>query len=1033
MEQRRRSGKLAVILHADVAGSTALVQQDEDLAHERIQDSFRRFSDTITKYHGHVRELRGDALLAEFERASDAVTASLAFQAEQAELIAQFNDAILPMVRVGIAMGEVIVADNTVTGAGVVLAQRVEQLAEPGGVCITGAIHEALPHRMPFVQANLGEQQVKGFEESVRVYRVAIKPGEAIPPPEKAQQRKASNTLGISAAVAAIILIAAGGLAFWFQPWMPEEEPASVERMAFPLPDKPSIAVLPFDNLSGPDQEHLADGLTEEIITTLSKSPNLFVIARNSTFTYKGKAVDVRQVAEEQGVHYVLEGSVQHSGDRVRINAQLIDALEGHHIWAERYDREINDIFALQDDITQNIMIALEVELVQGAGIRLIHARAPRPEAFEQLQKSRLHYYRFNKEDNAISRDWAKKAAEISPDYPDAWEWMGWTHLNDYRFGWSTDREASFERSVELAEKAYELDPKSAGTNMLLGYLSVFRGQYDEAISYFRKAVELAPSNANAIAMLAWGLCYSGHPEEAIPLLKQAMRLSPVYPAWHTATLGLAYMMTRAYPKAIAANEQLVERKSLLLFGYSRLAAIHAVLGNDERARAYAADLLKIKPDFAISNWSKALIYKNKEDLDWELNALRKAGLPENPPLDLPDKPSIAVLPFDNLSGDKEQDPIADGLTEDIITSLSRVPDLFVIARNSTFTYKGKAVRVEQVARDLGVRYVLEGSVQRSGDHLRVTAQLIDAIDENHLWADRYDRPAENLFALQDEITRKVLVELQVKLIFGEHARVSSHGTKSLEAWLLRNQAFAEGSKYTKESTVKARELYQAAVDADPAYSRAWAGMSWTYWTEARWGGWKLSRDEALKKATEFAEHAIEMDPQGPVGYQMMANISLLKNEHDRAVALAEQAVELAPNDFQTNAALGWQLFWAGEARRSLEAFARAKRLSPRYPAWIPGVEGVAQHMIGLHEDAIVTLSEAIRRLPTNHMARARLIAVYAELDRLEEAKPVASELLELQPEFTIQSYLKTQPFKSPERKEWVRDLLLKAGLPESE
>jgi adenylate cyclase len=245
------------------------------------------------------------------------------------------------------------------------------------------------------------------------------------------------------------------------------------------------------------------------------------------------------------------------------------------------------------------------------------------------MQKSRFHYYRFNKEDNAIARELATKAAEISPDYPDAWEWMGWHHLMDFRFGWSADRKNSLEQALELAEKAYKLAPDIAGTNMLFGALSMFNRQYDEAISYYRKAVELAPSNANAIASLAWGFCYSGYPEEAIPLLKQAMRFSPVHPPWYTATLGLAYMMTGDYTKTIAAHEQLIERKSMLQFAYSRLTAIYAVQGSDEKARAYAAELLKIKPDFNISDWSKALLYQKQEDLDWELNALRKAGLPE--------------------------------------------------------------------------------------------------------------------------------------------------------------------------------------------------------------------------------------------------------------------------------------------------------------------------------------------------------------------------------------------------------------------
>ena len=397
----------------------------------------------------------------------------------------------------------------------------------------------------------------------------------------------------------------------------------------------------------------------------------------------------------------------------------------------------------------------------------------------------------------------------------------------------------------------------------------------------------------------------------------------------------------------------------------------------------------------------------------------------------LPDKPSIAVLPFDNLSGDKEQDPIADGLTEDIITSLSRVPDLFVIARNSTFTYKGKPVKVQQVAEELGVRYVLEGSVQRSGDNLRITAQLIDALKGNHLWAHRFDRRAENLFAMQDEITREVLIELRVKLTAGDFARTVSRGTESLEAWLLRSQAYALATKRTQEHVLKGRELYEKAAEIDPNYARVWAGLAWTYRVEARLGGWVMSRKEALAKALELAEHAMEIDPKEPFCYIHLADIYLIKGEHDRALAYAEKAVDLAPSYSSSIGALAWQSFWVGDFQRCVDAFAQVKRLNPHHPAEFLGVEGGALLFLGRHHDAIATLKEAIRRLPTNWMAHARLVATYADSDRMEEAKSAATALLETRPNFTIGNFMKTQPFKATERKEWLRGLLLKAGLPE--
>ena len=351
--EERLSRKLAVILHADVVGSTTLVQKDESLAHERMQDAFQRLSKTTGAYGGIAHEIRGDALVAEFARASDAVCAAVTFQAANTDYNAGIEDEIRPEIRVGISLGEVVIADGTVTGVGVVLAQRLEQLASSRGVCIRGAVYEAVPDRLPFEYESLGEQELKGFIEPVRAYAVNLKSGEAIPPPELRERPRRRRIVG---GVIALIIILAGGLTWW-QPWKPEFEPTSIERMAFPLPDNPSIAVLAFDNLSGdPKQEYLSDGISESIITGLSRIPEFFVIARQSTFSYKGTAVKVQQMAEDLGVQYILEGSVQKSDDRVRVTAQLIDAVSGRHLWVQQYDRQWGEVLALQDDITQQIV-----------------------------------------------------------------------------------------------------------------------------------------------------------------------------------------------------------------------------------------------------------------------------------------------------------------------------------------------------------------------------------------------------------------------------------------------------------------------------------------------------------------------------------------------------------------------------------------------------------------------------------------------------------------------------------------------------
>ncbi len=509
------------------------------------------------------------------------------------------------------------------------------------------------------------------------------------------------------------------------------------------------------------------------------------------------------------------------------------------------------------------------------------------------------------------------------------------------------------------------------------------------------------------------------------------MRLSPYYLPWYPAVIGAAHMQTEEYDKAAAAYQDAIDRKFSPIFGYVRLAAIYALKGDHDRATEYAAKLLELNPDFTIEGWGKVLPYKNKEDLDRELGALRKAGLPERPPLPLPDKPSIAVLPFDNLSGDPEDRFLADGLTEDIITTLSRVPDLFVIARHSTFSYKGKSAKVQQVAAELGVRYVLEGSLQRSGNRLRVTAQFIDATTGHHLWADRFDRKVDDIFALQDEIARKILIELQVKLTSGENARVATRGTKNLEAWLLRNQAFAAGSNYNKEGILKARDLCAAAVKIDPEYARVWACLAWTHWFEARMGGWTEFREASIKKGIELAEHAIAVDPQEPLGYIQMSYLFTVMGDYNRSIALAEHAATLASNDYQSTAALALQLMWAGELERAVNLFEQAKRLSPKYPAWIDWMEGLAQVLAGQPEEALTNLQRGAERAPKAFLGRGRLVIGYAALDRIDEAKTEKDALLTIRPDLTVSKFVDMHPFKEPAHKEKLRDLLLRAGLPE--
>ena len=608
MEKVPLSRKFAVILHADVVGSTALVQKNETLAHERVRDAFIRFSETINAYGGLTREIRGDALVAEFERPSDAVSASLAFQAEHAYLISRLKDDLRPMIRVGIAMGEVVIADNTVTGSGVVLAQRVEQLADPGGLCITAALHEALPRQLPFDLDNLGEQALKGFDELVRVYRVELSAGETVPAPQQENKRtalpKISNPL-IGSIVLALGLV--GATYYWFKTPELKEQPPSVDRTAFPRPGKPSIAVLPFTNMSNDEeQEFFTDGMTEDLITDISKISGLFVIARNSVFTYKGKAIKVRQVAEELGVRYILEGSVRRAGKQVRINAQLIDAKTGGHLWAERYDGSLDDVFSMQDKITQSIVKALSVTLTGQEQGRLAQPETSNPEAYDAFLKGWKLYRRYTPEDFVNAIPYFELAVEKDPGYGQAWAALASLYWITYQksYAWAlivNPNRDVFSAWLQTRLKAAQYLERAMKHPTPLAHqvesqMAWDYRQFDRAISEAEQAVNLDPNDPEGHLAMAWALIYAGRPEEAIASAEIGMQLDPYYPAPHLYTLGLAHLMMQQYTDAEAALKRALglnpENKNILL----PLAVAYVRLNKQEEAR----DSLKEFKDFFI-------------------------------------------------------------------------------------------------------------------------------------------------------------------------------------------------------------------------------------------------------------------------------------------------------------------------------------------------------------------------------------------------------------------------------------------------
>jgi adenylate cyclase len=632
MAMDRLTDKLVFILHADVAGSTQLVRQDEHLAHERIQDSFGRFKDFIEKYRGRMLELRGDALLAEFERASDAVTATLAFQSDQADYLSRLKDELKPGIRVGIAMGEVVIADGTVTGAGVVLAQRVEQLAEPGSLCITAALHEALPDRMPFNLENMGDQMLKGFDDPVRVYRVKLNPSASIPlPPQESQHKPSQKSWKLGIVITLIVIAIAIGITYLFKPVTLMDEPASNERMAFPLPDKPSIAVLPFTNMSDdPKQEYFVDGMTEDLITDLSQLSGLFVIARNSVFTYKDKLTSASQVAEELGVRYVLEGSVRRAGNQLRINAQLIDATTGGHLWAERYDGSLINVFELQDQVTNRIVTALAINLTSQEKTNTITIETNNPEAYDIFLKGWTHYRRQTPKDFSIARDYFERAIALDSNYSRAYAALSilyWeTHLREWQPALKLDRILVKQNAFKYRDLAMANPTPLAlvvASDMLM-----WRGQHDAAIIQAKRAIKLSQNDAYSHLKLGEILAYAGFPLESLKSVALASRLDPHGKPRQLYVQGLAEFGLKEFSKASASLEQALALNPDFAKPITILAASNGHLGLKD-----AASILKpYESEYWASAVSTALVqfpYSREDDKIRLAEGLRKGGLKE--------------------------------------------------------------------------------------------------------------------------------------------------------------------------------------------------------------------------------------------------------------------------------------------------------------------------------------------------------------------------------------------------------------------
>jgi adenylate cyclase len=625
--------KLTAILSADVKGYSRLMGEDEEWTVHTLNAYKQVMGGLIQQHRGRVVDTAGDSVLAEFASVVDAVQCAVEIQQ-----VLRAKNAMLPEnrrmeFRIGINLGDVIEEGERIYGDGVNIAARLEGLADAGGICISESAYQQIENKLPLRYNYLGEHEVKNIAKPVRAYRAQIEPeGTGKVMGEKKGKPRQWQRTALSAA--AILIIIAAAIAVWrlyFRPTPPPLEVASKEKMAFPLPDVPSIAVLPFVNMSGdPKQEFLSDGITEGIITALSKVRQFFVISRQSTFSYKGKPVRVKQVSEELGVRYVLEGSVQRSGDRIRINAQLIDALTGRHIWAERYDRDLTDLFALQDEITLKILTATHVKLTGGAGALTSTKYFKGKQGLDcYLKYLEGEYYLsgLNIEATRLARRIAEEAIAMCPDIPELYAFIGRVHHVESTMGLGKSRRESIERSIEMIQKAIAMDDSTPGAHSSLSTSYAYHRDYDKAIAEGERAVVLDPGGWFSYAAYAQSLNVAGRSEEAIPMFQKAIRLNPFGPTFLYLNFGIALRIVGRYEEALPELKKALQLAPDNLPAHIHLTAIYGLMGREKEARAEAEEVIRLNPKFSLERHAKEIPYKNQAAKDLYIEALRKAGL----------------------------------------------------------------------------------------------------------------------------------------------------------------------------------------------------------------------------------------------------------------------------------------------------------------------------------------------------------------------------------------------------------------------
>jgi TolB-like protein/class 3 adenylate cyclase len=626
--------RLAAILAADVQGYSHHTECNEEASTATLRLYRTVVEEAVSAHKGHIFSSAGDGVVAEFPSIVEAIRCAIEIQNEIAERNESVPENEQMQFRIGVNLGDVIAEGDNLYGTGVNVAARLEQFAEPGGICVSQTVYDQVRKIIEIPFQDIGERRLKNISDPVHVYRIA-------PQPLSWSRRFFSSAavrrgLGVAAGAVVLFLAVAAGSVYLRQPaafW------DAVLGDSVELPEHPAIVVLPFDDMSPThDQQYLADGITEDLITGLAKIPELLVMARTASFAYKDRPTDIRQVKKDLGVHYIVDGSIQRSDRDLRVTAQLIDAATGRELWVESYDRQIENIFAIRDDIARSIagtLGGLSGKLAK-AEVARVSGKDPNSfTAYDYLMRGWYEWHKFTPESNAVSRDLFEQARKIDPTYARAYVGLCWAYANDFDYEWTSDYPKTLKLTLDMASAAVRLDPNDYQAHWALGWAYLYHRQHDKAVAEYARARELNPNDAELIAEMANFYIFMGEPEKAIEHAKEGIRLNPFRENWYDEYLGWAYAEAGMPKEAIEVFQQAIDLENPAddqLWYFPTIAAAYAdpAVGRPDDARKIVKTLLSRKPNYSISDSvSRSFPYKTKEFVDRYVNAARAVGLPE--------------------------------------------------------------------------------------------------------------------------------------------------------------------------------------------------------------------------------------------------------------------------------------------------------------------------------------------------------------------------------------------------------------------